>query len=114
MVLKEVPLGSSIRYVRRVEDVVSAIDKRSGTRIECDYKCLLLHDDIVYPCQMKNISISGTLVYPLEVFPVYIQSGDTCDLLFRTHHTMFHLDYKSKVTRLEELYIALNFLDPTI
>lgn len=87
------------------------VDKRSENRLDCDYKCLLLHDDIVYPCQMKNISISGTLVYPLEVFPINIQIGDTCSLLLNTNQTEYSRDYESKVTRFEGLKIALHFLD---
>jgi hypothetical protein len=105
-------MGSSIRYGRRLEDVVRAIDKRSGTRIDCDYNCLLQHDDIVYPCEIKNISNSGALVNASFIIPVYIQLGDSCGLLFSTHLTKFHLDYKSKVIRLEDSKIALHFLDP--
>ena len=84
--------------------------KRNGTRLDCDNMCLLLHDDIVYPCQMKNISNSGTLVYPLEVFPINFQVGDTCSLLLNTNQTEYTREYESKVTRFEDLKIALHFL----
>lgn len=87
-------------------------DKRNAIRLDCDYKCLLQHDDIVYPCKIKNISTSGVLVDASFIIPVNIQLGDTCDLLFSTHLTMSPLDYKSKVTRLEDSKIALYFLDP--
>ena len=87
------------------------IEKRQDTRLDCDYKCLLLHDDIVYPCQMKNISNSGTLVCPLEVFPINIQLGDTCSLLLNTNQTLYTREYESKVTRFEDLKIALRFLN---
>jgi len=86
-------------------------NKRNAIRLDCDYKCLLQHDDIMYPCEMKNISISGALVCASFLIPVNIQLGDTCDLLFSAHHIMSPLDYKSKVTRLEDSKIALLFLD---
>jgi hypothetical protein len=106
MVRNEVPLDSSIRNGVRVGD------KRNAIRLDCDYKCLLQHDGIIYPCQMKNISTSGVLVDASFIIPVHIQLGDTCDLLCSTHPTMSPLDYKSTVTRLEDSKIALHFLNP--
>lgn len=98
-------MGSQIR------DEIRVGDKRNAIRLDCNYKCLLQHDEIVYPCEMKNISTSGALIDASFIIPVHIQLGDTCDLLFGTHHTMTPLDYKSKVTRLEDSKIALHFLD---
>jgi PilZ domain len=109
---KEVPLDSPIRNDRRAGNGVRVGDKRNAIRLDCDYKCLLKHDDIVYPCEIKNFSTSGALVDASFIVPVNIQLGDTCDLLFSTHLTMSPLDYKSKVTRYEDSRIALQFLDP--
>jgi hypothetical protein len=61
---------------------------------------------------MKNISISGSLVYPLEVFPINIQLGDTCSLLLDSYHTLRSGEFESTVTRLKDSKIALRFLDP--
>jgi hypothetical protein len=104
IVTKEVPLGSSIGNGRRVGD------KRNAIRLDCDYKCLLQHNDIMYPCQMNNFSISGALVCTSFLIPINMQLGDACDLLFTTHRTMTPLEFKSKVTRLEDSKIALHFL----
>jgi hypothetical protein len=91
---------------------MATVDKRNSTRIDFNYKCLLQHNDILYPCKVNNISISGAMVCASFIIPVHIQLGDTCDLLFSTHQTMSPLDYRSKVTRLEDSKIALHFLDP--
>jgi len=112
MVRKEVPLDSPTKYSRRAGDGVIVGDKRFAVRLDCDYMCLLKHDDIVYPFKINNISSSGALVCAFFIIPVHMQLGDTCDLLFSTHHTMSPLDFKSKVTRLEDSKIALHFLDP--
>ena len=103
-------MGTSIRNGRRVGNGVSVSDKRNAIRLNCDYKCLLQHDDIVYPCKMNNISISGALVCTSFLIPVNMKVGDDCDLLFTTQRTMTPLDFKSKVTRLEDSKIALRFL----
>ena len=114
IVTKEVPLGTSIRNGRRVGNGVSVSDKRNAIRLNCDYKCLLQHDDIEYPCGLKNISTSGALVDVSFIIPVHIQLGDTCDLLIGTHNTMSPLNYKSKVTRLEDSKIAVRFLKKSL
>ena len=87
------------------------VDKRNAIRLDCDHKCLLQHDDIMYPCKIKNMSTSGVLVDASLIIPVNIQLGDTCDLSFSAHLTTSPLDFKSKVTRLEDSKIALYFLD---
>ena len=105
MVRNEASLDTPIKYEMRVGN------ERNGIRLECDYKCLLQHDDIMYSCEMKNISISGALVCALEVIPFNIQLGDICGLLLSSDHTLPYGEYKSKVTRLEHTKIALHFLD---
>ena len=104
-------MDSPTKYSRRAEDGVIVGDKRA-LRVDCDFMCLLKHDEIVYPCKMKNISTSGALVCAYFIIPVHMQLGDSCDLIFSTHPTMSPLDYKSKVTRFEDSKIALHFLDP--
>ena len=84
--------------------------KRNGIRTDCDYKCLLQHDDIMYPCVMKNISISGALVCALEVIPYQIRLKDTCNLVLTSDHTLSSGEYRSTVVRLEHPNIALQFM----
>lgn len=98
-------LDSPIRYG------MSIGDKRRTIRFDCDYKCFLQHNGLIYLCQLNNFSISGALVCLLLHIPFNIQLGDTCDLTFSTSLTMSHQNYKSKVTRLNDSKIALQFLD---
>jgi len=86
-------------------------NKRKGIRLNSEYKCLLQHNDIMYPCKMKNISISGALICAVEVIPYHIQVGDTCELLLNVDHTWYSGKYPGKVTRLEHPNIALHFTD---
>ena len=111
-VFNEVALVFLIKNGRKVGDGVRVGDKRNAIRLNCNYKCLLQHDDIVYPCEMKNISTSGALVDAPDIIPVNIQLGDNCELFFITPLTKSPLNYKSKVTRLEDFKIALHFFDP--
>jgi hypothetical protein len=105
MLRKEATLDPPINNGMRVAN------KRNGIRLDCDYKCLLQHDDIMYLCEMNNISISGALVSALEVIPFNIQLGDSCNLLLSSDHTLSSGEYKGKVTRLEHPKIALHFID---
>jgi hypothetical protein len=84
--------------------------ERNGLRLDCDHKCLLHHNGIMYPCQMKNISISGALVCAFDFPPDTILLGDTCGLLLSTEPTLCPGEYSSRVTRLEPSKIALHFL----
>jgi hypothetical protein len=84
--------------------------ERNGLRLDCDHKSFLHHNGIMYPCKMKNISISGALVCALDFPPATIQLGDTCGLLLNTDPTLCPGEYSSKVTRLEPSKIALHFL----
>jgi hypothetical protein len=86
-------------------------EKRNAIRLDCDYKCLLQHNGIMYPFEIKNISTSGVLLDASFIIPVNIHLGETCNLLFGSHHTMSPLHCKSKITRLEDSKIALQFLD---
>jgi PilZ domain-containing protein len=83
---------------------------RNGMRLDCDNKCLLHHNGIMYPCQMINISISGALICAMDFPPATIQLGDTCDLFLNTNPTSCPGKYSSRVTRLEPSKIALHFL----
>jgi hypothetical protein len=91
---------------------MSDLNKRKANRLDCGYKCLLQHDDILYPCEMINISNSGALVDASFIIPINIQLGDTCNLLFSNIHTMSSQDHKSRVTHLEGSKITLQFLAP--
>lgn len=86
-------------------------NERNGIRLNSEYKCLLQHNDINYPCKMKNISITGALVCALEVIPYHLEVGDTCELLLSSDRTWSSRKYASKVTRLEHPNIALCFTD---
>lgn len=97
-------MSSPIRYSMR-DDC-----KRNGMRLNCEHTCLLYHNGIMYPCQMKNISISGALVCALDFPPDTIQLGDTCDLFLNTNPTFCPGKYSSRITRLEPSNIALHFL----
>jgi hypothetical protein len=101
---KEVSLNTLISHDKRVGK------ERNGIRTNCDYKCLLQHDDIMYPCMIKNISISGALVCALEVIPYHIQLKDTCNILLTSDHTLSSGEYNGKVVRLEHPNIALQFM----
>ena len=108
LVRNEVSLDSPIR------NGMSVRNERNVTRLDCDYKCLLQHDDIEYPFEMKNISTSGALGIASFIIPVNIQLGDTCNLLFSSFNTMPPRNYKSKVTRLEDSKIAVRFLKKSL
>ena len=89
------------------------LNKRKAYRFDCDYTCLLQYDDIKYQCEVKNISTSGALVeVPFDI-PVNIQLGDTCNLVFGAYHSMPPRNFTSKVSRLENSRIALQFLYKT-
>ena len=103
-------MDSPIRYGMSIGDKRIG-DKRRAMRLDCDYKCFLQHNGLIYLCQLKNFSISGALVCLLLHIPISIQLGDTCDLSFSPPLTMSPLNYKSKVTRHDDSNIALRFLD---
>ena len=80
-------------------------------RFDCNHECHLFHNGILYPCCLKNISISGALVYADNFPPSAMKIGDMC-------HLSLNIDplsdaaggYTSKVTRFEKSHIGLHFL----
>ena len=84
--------------------------KRNGTRVDYEHECLLHHNGIKYPCQMKNISISGALVCAQDFPPSTVQLGDTCALSLCTDPALSSGKYTSKVTRLGPTKLGLYFL----
>ena len=92
---------------------MKVVCERNGVRVNIEHACLLQHKGIKYPCMMKNISISGSLVSALDFPPVTIQVGDMCSLFLSTNPTVCPGEYTSRITRLGPSIIALHFLGIT-
>jgi len=87
--------------------------KRNGSRFNLEKKCILYHNGIKYPCNTKNISISGVLVSAHYFPPANLSLGDICGLSFSTDSISAIGEYESKVTRLGLSMVALSFLNLT-
>ena len=85
--------------------------KRNGTRFDCEHECHLFHNGTSYQCRMRNISISGALIWGDNFPPSTIKIGDTCGLSLNSDLSLIQGGgYTSKVTRLEQSNIGVHFL----
>ncbi len=86
-------------------------DTRSGRRVACNDKCLLLFNGDTYHCELENISISGVLVRCDGIFPSHISPGNRCGLLLCSDPVICPGEYPAMVARLDAPKVGLKFLD---
>lgn len=76
-------------------------------------KCVLYHNGVKHPCKTVNISISGVRVTADNFPPSSLKTGDICGLSFSDGRISTLGEYESKVVRLGQSIVALNFLTLT-
>jgi len=84
--------------------------KRNGSRFNIERNCFLYHNGVKYPCRTKNISISGVLISAHDFPPANLSLGDTCGLSFSNEIISTIGEYESKVTRVGQSMVALNYI----
>jgi hypothetical protein len=84
--------------------------KRNGSRFNIERNCFLYHNGVKYPCRTKNISISGVLISAHDFPPANLNLGDTCGLSFSNEIISTIGEYESKVTRVGQSMVALNYI----
>jgi hypothetical protein len=60
---------------------------------------------------LENLSVSGVLLNIIDIQQDRIESGDTCILVMGSDPMRCPGEYRSKVARLDDSRIALQFLD---